>query len=277
MGSKFNEKDREEIKRLYNAGLTQGEIAEMYNSSPSTIGKICNDPNYGKRKELVGRVTIEKINAFKAQGMNYKQIAKELRTTEQCVKNTVYRSKLPKPQKAEPPSQLVKPLSETLASIGPALSESNRGRAAAATAHVMECMDIGRTVDNENPDSLFNGLKAYVQLCLERDFPMTISNACLALGVARKTLLAWKQGQAHTDNPEFQKLAESVYTIIQGGIEATMANGVLNPVLGIWWEKSHFDMKEADRVQEVRSDPLGEAKSAEQIAAQYEDLPLPDD
>ena len=38
-----------------------------------------------------------------------------------------------------------------------------------------------------------------------------------------------------------------------------------------------FDMKEADHVQEVRADPLGEAKSAEQIAAQYEDLPLPDD
>lgn len=277
MGVKFNEKDREEIKRLFNAGLTQPEIAEMYGTSKFTISKICTDPNYGKRPELVARVTIEKINELKAQGMTYKQIAGVLHSTENYIKKTVYESKKPKPQKAEPPSRLVKPLSETLASIGPALSESNRGRAAAATAHVMECMDIGRTVDNENPDSLFNGLKAYVQLCLERDFPMTISNACLALGVARKTLLAWKQGQAHTDNPEFQKLAESVYTIVQGGVEATMANGVLNPVLGIWWEKAHFDMKEADRVQEVRADPLGEAKSAEQIAAQYEDLPLPDD
>lgn len=277
MGVLFKEKDREEIKRLFNAGMRQQEIAEMYGTTKNTISKICSDPNYGKRPEVAARVTIEKINAFKAQGMTYKQIAKELHTTEQCVKNTVYRSKLPKPQKAIPPPRSIKPLSETLAAIGPALSESNRGRAAAATAHVMECMDIGRTVDNENPDSLFNGLKAYVQLCLERDFPMTISNACLALGVARKTLLAWKQGQAHTDNPEFQKLAESVYTIIQGGIEATMANGVLNPVLGIWWEKAHFNMIEADRVQEVRADPLGEAKSAEQIAAQYEDLPLPDD
>lgn len=277
MGVRFSEKDREEIKRLFNAGMRQQEIAEMYGTTKNTISKICSDPNYGKRPEVAARVTIEKINAFKAQGMTYKQIANELHTTEQCVKNTVYRSKLPKPQKAIPPPRSIKPLSETLASIGPALSESNRGRAAAATAHVMECMDIGRTVNSEDPDSLFNGLKAYVQLCLERDFPMTISNACLALGVARKTLLAWKQGQAHTDNPEFQKLAESVYTIIQGGIEATMANGVLNPVLGIWWEKAHFDMKEADHVQEARGDPLGEAKSAEQIAAQYEDLPLPDD
>lgn len=276
MGVRFSEKDREEIKRLFNAGMRQQEIAEMYGTTKNTISKICSDPNYGKRPEVAARVTIEKINAFKAQGMTYKQIANELHTTEQCVKNTVYRSKLPKPQKAIPPPRSIKPLSETLASIGPALSESNRGRAAAATAHVMECMDIGRTVDNENPDSLFNGLKAYVQLCLERDFPMTISNACLALGVARKTLLAWKQGQAHTDNPEFQKLAESVYTIIQGGIEATMANGVLNPVLGIWWEKAHFDMKEADHVQEVRGNPLGEAKSAEQIAAQYSELDLPD-
>lgn len=277
MGTKFNERDREEIKRLFNAGLTQKEIAGMYNSSPDTISKICSDPNYGKRRELVARVTIERINALKAQGMTYKQIAKELHTTEQCVKNTVYRSKLPKPQKAEPPSRLLRPISESLAAAADkALSEANRGRAKASVAHVMECMDISRKVDSENIDSLYDGLKAYLQLCYERDFPMTMANVCIALGVARNTLLMWKQGQAHKENPEFRKFAESVYSVLQSGIEATMATGLLNPVLGIWWEKSHFDMKEADRAQEVREDPLGQKKSAEQIAEEYQDVELPD-
>ena len=85
MGVLFKEKDREEIKRLFNAGMRQKEIAEMYHCSKETISHICSDPNYGKRPEVAARVTIEKINAFKEQGMTYKQIAKELHTTEQCV------------------------------------------------------------------------------------------------------------------------------------------------------------------------------------------------
>lgn len=273
-GSKINKKDREEMKRLHNAGFSYPQIAEMYNITASTVSNICTNPDYGKRKELVARVTIEKVNAMKAQGMTYKQIAQELHSTENYIKKFVYESKQPKPEPVEPPSRLVKPLSETLAvTVGSALSEANRGRATASVAHVMECMDIGRSVNSENIDSLYTGLKAYVQLCFERDFPMTIANVCLSLGIARKTLLMWKEGQAHKEDTEFRKFAESVYSIVQSGIEATMATGVLNPVLGIWWEKSHFDMKEADRVQEIRDDPLGESRSAEQIAAEYADLP----
>lgn len=277
MGYKFNKKDIEEMKRLYNAGMSYKEIGEMYGTSGGQVGNMIRNPNYGKRRELTARVTIEKINALKAQGMTYKQIAQELHSTENYIKKTVYESKLPKPEPVEPPSRLLKPISESLAAAADkALSEANKGRAKASVAHVMECMEISRHVDSENIDSLYDGLKAYLSLCYERDFPMTVANVCIALGVARNTLLMWKQGQAHKENPEFKKFAESVYSILQSGIEATMATGLLNPVLGIWWEKSHFDMKEADRVQEVREDPLGQKRSAEQIAAEYQDVDLPD-
>ena len=275
MGYKINSQEREEIKRLHNAGLSYPEIAEMYGIATATVGSICTNPNYGKRKELTARITMEKVQPMIDSGMTYKEIAKALHSTEAYIKNFVSRQRR-KPAPAEPPPRLIKPFSETLAAVGSGLSEANKGRGTAAVAHVLQCMEIGSGVNSESVESMYTGLASYLQLCIEQDFPLTIANVCLSLGVARKTLLMWKDGQAHKENPEFRKFAENVYTIIQSGIETTMATGLLNPVLGIWWEKSHFNMKEADRVQEVREDPLGQSRSAEQIAQDYEETPLPD-
>lgn len=271
---RISEEDKAEIRRLKNAGFSAEEIAKMYGVGNNRIYSIVS----GKEpKPSNPKVTIEKINELREQGMTYKQIAQTLNSTEPYIKKVVYRNAHPdKFPKAEVQNvKMLTPLRDTLAAF-PALKQENQGRATATVDHVMRCMDIGRTVDSENIDSLYNGLKAYVELCYASDFPMTVANLCLCLGVARKTVIAWKDGLAHREDPEFKRFAENAFNIIQSGIEATMATGLLNPVLGIWWEKSHFDMKEADKADTIRDDPLGQSKTAEQIAAEYSDLELPD-
>ena len=154
-----------------------------------------------------------------------------------------------------------------------ALKPENAGRAAAAVGHVMQCMYLGQTVNKENIDSLYKGLEAYIKFCYENDFPPTMATCCLALGVDTGTLSGWRLGKRRADNPEYKQFAESVRYVVQAGIEACMATGLLNPVCGIWWEKAHFSMIEAQRLEVVQDDPLGERMTAKEIVEKYSNLP----
>lgn len=150
-----------------------------------------------------------------------------------------------------------------------ALSEANAGRAAAAVGHVMKCMQLGADVNKESIPSLYKGLENYIKFCYENDFPPTMATCCLALGLETGSLNSWRKGTRRAENPEYKRFAESVRYVIQAGIEACMVTGLINPVVGIWWEKSHFNMIETQKIEVEQSDPLGEKKSAKEIAEKY--------
>ena len=154
-----------------------------------------------------------------------------------------------------------------------ALKPENAGRASAAVGHVMKCMYLGQAVNIENIDSLYKGLEEYIKFCFENDFPPTLATCCLALGLNTSTLHDWKNGRRRGDNPEYKKFAEAVRYVIQAGIESCMVTGLINPVVGIWWEKAHFDMIETQKVEVTQQDPLGEKKSAKEIVEKYSNLP----
>lgn len=52
--------------------------------------------------------------------------------------------------------------------------------------------------------------------------------------------------------------------------------GIVNPILSIYWSKAHDGMIEAQKVEVVNTDPLGEKQSSEQIAQKYAGI-LPED
>lgn len=157
-----------------------------------------------------------------------------------------------------------------------ALSEANVGRASAAVGHVMQCMQYGAKVNIESIDSLYKGLEQYIQFCYENDFPPTVATCCLALGIEYRTLNEWRKGNRRGSDPEYKKFAESVKYVIHAGIEACMVTGLINPVTGIWWEKSYFNMIEAQKVEVVQEEPLGERRSAGEIISKYAEI-LPDE
>ena len=157
-----------------------------------------------------------------------------------------------------------------------ALREENKGRAAAAVGHVMKCMQIGTEVNVESIPSLYKGLENYIRFCYENDFPPTMATCCLALGTDHSTIQGWKAGTRRASNPEYKKFAESVSYVVQAGIEACMVTGLINPVVGIWWEKAHFNMIEAQKVISETADPLGEKKTAKEIVEKYSEF-LPED
>ena len=134
----------------------------------------------------------------------------------------------------------------------------------------LRIMARGNVIRAMGDDEVLETFENYIKLCAENDVPMTMSTACLAIGVSKSTLTTWRAGKTRTE--DYREFAESVVYAVQAGLEAMMATGLVNPVVGIWWEKSHFGMVEATKGEAVESDPLGVKRSAEEIAAEYEGI-----
>ena len=233
------------------------------------------------------KMDISKIIQLSRKGLSYKEIAVELGTTYQVVRNTVYRAnrvgamsgsmnsetvprKKVKKLSKEEVNKLSTKMEKYMTQAGQMLKEENRGRASAVNVHIGMCVALGAQVDVENINSLYAAFENYLKLCAENDCPLTITSACLACGIKPGTLSQWRTGKVRTE--DYKEFAESVTYAVQAGIESMMAAGIINPVVGIWWEKSHFNMIEAARAEAVQDDPLGQRKSAEEIAAEYEGI-----
>lgn len=238
------------------------------------------------------KMDISKIIRLSRKGLSYKEIAVELGTTYQVVRNTVYRAnrvgamsgsmnsvtvprkKVKKLSKAEI-DKLSTKMEKYMTQAGQMLKEENRGRATAVNVHIGMCVALGAQVDVEDINSLYAAFENYLKICAENDCPLTVTSACLACGIKPSTLSEWRKGRTRTE--DYKEFAESVTYAVQAGIESMMAAGVINPVVGIWWEKSHFNMIEANRAEASDADPLGQKRSAEDIAAEYDGLELPDE
>lgn len=242
----------------------------------------------------IAEIDIKKVKKMCKDGMTHEQIAKELGTTKNYINKILYEDRqkaagnpnyLPAPKKrGRPPgSKNKRTMAERMVANYPnsplmssALSEANAGRAQAAVGHVMQCMQYGSNVNPDSIQSLYKGLEEYIKFCFENDFPPTVATCCLALGIDHRTLSSWRKGLKRGSDPEYKKFAESVKYVIQAGIEACMVTGLINPVVGIWWEKAHFDMIETQKVVTEQADPLGESKSAKEIVEKYADI-LPEE
>lgn len=263
------------------------DVVEMQEGE--VIGMPLNDKDFEKKEvpwEKKSRnLSYQNLARLKAKGMTYKMIAEHVGTTEQVVKNVFYeeRKRKKNTKRGRPKgSQNRKTIARNMLiseaqreEVFNALKPENAGRATAAMGHVMQCMQIGQNVDVESIDSLYMALSAYVECCYKSDFPTTLANCLLAVGVSRDMIFQWKRGITRQDEPEYKKFAESVYFVVQAGIEACMASGLMNPVTGIWWEKSHFGMSETQAAIAADINPLGDRKSAQQIAEEYEGVDLP--
>lgn len=225
---------------------------------------------------------------MRTKGRTYKEIAEAFGTTEQRVKNAFYleskgekEAELTKRKPGRPPGSKNK---RTIAeekmltnwehsAIAPAMREDKAELNRAAGWFVTQCLALGQTVDKDNIESLYNGLIRYVELCTQTGMPMLVKTCQLALGLNHTTISNWKNGRSKAGDSRYKEFAELLYSVIGAGMETAAAAGSIDRVLTIWWEKAHFNMTEGTGVVQEETDPLGERKSAEEIAAKYSDLP----
>lgn len=225
-------------------------------------------------------------------GKTYKEIAERCGTTEQNLRNMIYRDKKQKEEEAEAPkkprgrpkgSRNKQKMAEEkmLANwqnspLSPMMREDKADLNRAAGWFVGQCWALGQTVDHNSIESMQNALMKYVDLCTQSGMPMLVKTCHLALGLNQSTVTAWRNGKHRADDPRYKEFVQVMDAVVAAGIEAAGAAGSLDRVLTIWFEKAHFGLYEQQGLVVENADPFGEKRSSADIQKQYADI-LPED
>lgn len=146
-------------------------------------------------------------------------------------------------------------------------------RVSAFVQYHMDMLKMRQGVDKKNVPDLYNRFYLYLAYCAEHGVIPNNMNAYFAIGIVRQDISAWKAG---TRTAEHKQFAEDITQFFASIHEQAGGEGIVNPILSIYWSKAHDGMIEAQKVEVVNTDPLGEKQSSSEIAQKYADI-LPED
>ena len=257
------------------------------------IAETYIDKASGEEVELPKEpINLSYVKQLKGMGKTHKEIAERCGTTRAYIDKILYEDRKKKAAEAEAPkrgrgrpkgSKNKRTLAEEkmLANwenspVSPMMREDKADLNRAAGWFVGQCWALGQTVDHNSIESMQDALMKYVDLCTQSGMPMLVKTCHLALGLNGNTVAAWRNGKTRSNDPRYKEFVQLMDAIVAAGIEAAGAAGSLDRVLTIWFEKAHFGLYEQQGIMVESTDPLGEKKSAKEIADKYAGI-LPED
>jgi hypothetical protein len=146
-------------------------------------------------------------------------------------------------------------------------------RVTAFVQYHMDMLKMRQGVDKKNVPDLYNRFLAYLGYCAEHGIIPNNMNAYFAIGINKSDIGAWYAGRG---TPEQRQFAEDIKQFFASIHEQAGGEAIVNPILSIYWSKSHDGMSDNPRVEVTVTDPLGDRASSAEIAKKYEGI-LPDD
>lgn len=146
-------------------------------------------------------------------------------------------------------------------------------RVTAFVQYHIDMLKMREGCDKKNVPDLYNRFYTYLTYCSAHGIVPNNMNAYFAIGLTSSDISFWRSGKSST--PEQQKFAQDITQFFASIHEQGVIDGMFNPISGIFWQKAHDGMIEAQKLEVVNSDPLGEKKSAEDIVKKYEEVDLP--
>ena len=132
--------------------------------------------------------------------------------------------------------------------------------------HALDGWDLP-VIDISDEKQVEERLLWYFNSCVEDDVRPTVTGMCRSLGIDRKTLYQWGQGDYRAETHSL--LIKKAYNLLEEMWESWMVNGKVNPVVGIFLGKNHFGYKDQQDVVVTPNNPLGEARTEEEIKQRY--------
>ena len=146
-------------------------------------------------------------------------------------------------------------------------------RVTAFVQYHMDMLQMRQGVDRKNVPDLYQRFYRYLAYCAEKGIIPNNMNAYFAIGITKQDISLWNAGQR---SPEHKQFAEDIKQFFASIHEQAGGEGIVNPILSIYWSKAHDGMVEASKLEVVNTDPLGEKQSSSEIAQKYADI-LPED
>lgn len=146
--------------------------------------------------------------------------------------------------------------------------------------HALASWDLP-VIDISDEKQVEERLQWYFNSCVEDDVKPTVTGMCRSLGINRRTLYQWGQGdcRAETHAP----LIKRAYEMMEEMWESWMINGKVNPVVGIFLGKNHFGYTDKQDIVVTPNNPLGDSGNEAEIRQRYidsvvvDELPAPED
>lgn len=154
-----------------------------------------------------------------------------------------------------------------------AIAKMGDERVTAFVQYHMDMLKMRVGVDKKNVPDLYNRFYIYLAYCAEHGIIPNNMNAYFAIGIDRRDITSWYAGQR---SPEHKQFAEDIKQFFASIHEQAGGENIVNPILSIYWSKSHDGMSDNPRVEVTVTDPLGDRTSSAEIAKKYEGI-LPDD
>lgn len=137
--------------------------------------------------------------------------------------------------------------------------------------HVLRIHEIAMQADRKDPASLRACFLNYVALCAEDGFKVGNMAAAAAMGVDCPTVERWNRSK----DPEYKELAQFVKSTCSLFREGMVADGKVNPVIGIFWQRNYDGLRnDTEQVQAVQTtqDDGEEGMTADDYRKKYGDL-----
>ena len=154
-----------------------------------------------------------------------------------------------------------------------ALKNLMPGEASDLVVKLMAVKSISANANVRDPDSLRGCFYAYIQFCMQNDLQVTNLAAYQAMGITDNQIKNWHSGKTMSKDPRYKDLADEVLGFCSAFREQLMAQGKVNPVTGIWWQKVYDKYTDIPQPDAKTQDLLGDDVSAEAIAEKYKDIP----
>lgn len=137
----------------------------------------------------------------------------------------------------------------------------------------MEMLGMRQGCDKRNVPDLYQRFFKYLSYCSEHGIVPNNANAYFAIGILKQDISQWRKGAG---SPEQKEFADTVAAFFASVHEQGATDGVLNPISAMFWQKAYDNLVEASKLEVIQEDPLGDKRSAEEIARSYADVELPD-
>ena len=135
----------------------------------------------------------------------------------------------------------------------------------------LELFKMGQGCDKKNVPELYERFYNYLAYCIQNNIVPNNMSAYLAIGITYDDIYNWSHGRVQT--PEHTKFAVDLKAFFASVHEQGATDGLLNPIQTIFWQKAYDGLSDQPKVEIELKNPLGEKRSAEDIAKTYNDLP----
>lgn len=137
-------------------------------------------------------------------------------------------------------------------------TEQERTDNARRIGHIMQIHEIAAQANKKDVVSLRSCFLNYLKLCQVNGFVVSNMAAYASMGFTRDTWMKWSR----KDDPEVREFAAFVKSTCAMFREAMIAEGDINPLIGIFWQRNFDGLRnDTEQIQGIEENDLLERET----------------